>query len=204
MSEKKTSGEFFKDEKELKITSEELPKEKEDKKEDKKSKWLKWVCIILALLLLLLLCFKGCGNFPGIAPNMNISNLLELDPNAGEYKETPKADNKAQGIAIPGWNELYLQKDTKEVTVDFYNPDANEGKYYLTFEIRLPDNSEQGYEVLYKSGLVQSGNHIQNITLSHELKLGTYDATIHIQPYKMNQEQTATNNADIQTKLIVK
>ncbi len=133
----------------------------------------------------------------------NTPDVPERDPNAGEYVE-PKKDNAAQkGISIPGWNSIIIPKNEKEVAVDFYNPEANEGQYHLTFELRLPDDSEQGYEVLYKSGLVDPGLHIQNITLSRELDEGVYDALIHVQPYRMDEQKTATNNADMQTKLIV-
>ncbi len=131
------------------------------------------------------------------------SDAPEPDINAGEYVE-PEADNTvSKGISVPGWNSLSIPKNKKEVTVDFYNPEENEGLYHLTFELRLPDESEQGYEVLYKSGLVDPGLHIQNITLSRELDAGIYDAMIHVQPYRMDEQKTATNNADMQTQLIV-
>lgn len=131
-------------------------------------------------------------------------DVPEIDPNAGEYV-SPETDNTAsKGISIPGWNYLNIPEHKKDVSVDFYNPEENEGLYHLTFELRLPDESEQGYEVLYKSGLVDPGLHIQNITLSRELDAGTYDATIHVQPYRMDEQKTATNNADMQTQLIVK
>ncbi len=142
------------------------------------------------------------------ADNTSVSDeynpdIPELDLNAGEYVE-PETDNTvSKGISIPGWNSLNIPENKKEVTVDFYNPEENKGLYHLTFELRIPDESEQGYEVLYKSGLVEPGLHIQNITLSRELDAGTYDAVIHVQPYRMNEQKTATNNADMQTKLIV-
>lgn len=131
-------------------------------------------------------------------------DIPERDPNAGEYVDPDDDDTASKGISIPGWNTLNIPEHKKDVAVDFYNPEANKNRYQLTFELRLPDDSEQGYEVLYKSGLVDPGLHIQNITLSRELDAGTYDATIHVQPYRMDEEKTATNNADMQTQLIVK
>lgn len=127
---------------------------------------------------------------------------LVVDPNQGDYVAPEK--EVAQGIAIPGWGEITLPPDTTEIVVDFYNPDENAGKYYLTFELRLPDSSEQGYEVLYKSGLIEPGKHIQKITLAHGLAAGEYEGTIHVQPYKMDDNKTPTNNADLKTKLVVK
>lgn len=132
-----------------------------------------------------------------------VSDAPDIDPNAGEYVEPKKEETVSKGISIPGWDALNIPKNEKEVTVDFYNPEENTGMYYLTFELRIPDESEQGYEVLYKSGLVDPGLHIQNITLSRELSSGDYDAIIHVQPYCMDEQKTATNNADMQTQLIV-
>lgn len=128
---------------------------------------------------------------------------LKPDPNAGEYVEPVKQETESGGVSVPGWSSLDIPADTSEVTVDFFNPEENEGKYSLTFELRLPDESEQGYEVLYSSGLVDAGLHIQKINLSRGLEAGVYDATIHVQPYRMDENRTATNNADLKTKLIV-
>lgn len=126
--------------------------------------------------------------------------LLPIDTSAGDYvpPET-SAPAPASGIAIPGWGKITIPADQKEVSVDFPNPEANTGKYYLTFELRLKDTGE----VLYTSGLVPPGKHIQHITLSRELEKGTYKAVIHVQPYKMDQAQTPTNNANMETDLIV-
>lgn len=128
---------------------------------------------------------------------------LQLDENAGEYVEPTKAQQVSQGVSIPGWGSITIPAASKEIEVDFFNPEENEDLYYLTFELRLPDNSEQGYEVLYTSGLVKPGLHIQKVNLSRELKAGTYNAVIHVQPYRMDENKTATNNADLKTELIV-
>lgn len=196
---------------------------KSSERKKKLSNRLKSLAIAIPLALLMLI-IPNAGEIPFInhkktsdtgdtsvsdayRPDGRRSDAPELDPNAGEYvdprsKDTG-ADNKSKGIAVPGWGSLRIPKNEKEVTVDFYNPEANEGQYSMTFELRLPDESEQGYEVLYKSGLINPGLHIQNITLSRELDEGVYNATIHVQPYRMNEEKTATNNADMKTQLIV-
>jgi len=129
---------------------------------------------------------------------------LQIDKNAGEYVAAPVASQApSQGIAIPGWGGLNFAAGQTEQTVDFYNPEANAGLYYLTFELRLPDASPQGYEVLYTSGLVEPNMHIQSITLSRPLEAGEYDAVIHVQPYRMDETKSPTNNADMKTVLYV-
>lgn len=167
----------------------------------KRSKWLKVLAVAVPAVLIAV-GVQELRESPSDFGDAPVSDVPEIDPNAGEYVE-PESEKANDGIAVPGWNMLSIPKNEKEVAVDFYNPEANEGRYQMTFELRLPDNSEQGYEVLYKSGLVNPGLHIQNITLSRELDEGVYDAMIHVQPYKMDDQKTPTNNADMQTQLIV-
>ncbi|MBQ6860842.1 MAG: hypothetical protein IJO08_04275 [Clostridia bacterium] len=159
--------------------------------------------IIIGLMLGILLGIKGMMNSETEDENKGGVGLV-VDPNAGEYVAPEVEEVPTQGVAIPGWSTITIPANTKDVTVDFTNPIANKDLYYLTFELRLIDNSKKGYEVLYKSGLVEPGLHIQKITLSKELAVGEYDAVVHVQPYRMNEEQTPTNNADMKTKLIVK
>ncbi|MCM1505803.1 MAG: hypothetical protein NC177_01530 [Ruminococcus flavefaciens] len=129
---------------------------------------------------------------------------LQKDPNAGEYVEPVKQETENSGVSVPGWSSLNIPAETSEVTtVDFFNPEENAEKYSLTFELRIPEEDGEGYEVLYTSGLVDPGLHIQKINLSRGLEAGVYDAIIHVQPYRMDENNTATNNADLQTKLIV-
>ena len=185
-------------------------------KEEKKNKWALPVAFIV-IALLFIVTFIGlyqCYNRPCNCENCICcedatgnkkpdKDVPELDPNAGDYV-APEPAGPAKGVAIPGWDKLIIPAgQTNNITVDFYNPAANEGLYYLTFELRLPNNSEQGYEVLYKSGLIEADKHIQSINLSRALSAGEYDAIIHVQPYRVD-DKTITNNADLKTKLVVK
>ena len=143
------------------------------------------------------------GDKPPVAqaPTPSPKPKLEVDPNAGVYvppEPTPQPDSG--GIAIPGWGSITLPANQTEVTVDFPNPEANEGRYYLSFALRLKETGEE----LYVSGLVPPGQTIQTITLSRPLEAGSYPAVVHVQPYKMDEAQTPTNNADMETELIVK
>ena len=166
------------------------------------TRWKKWSLFVSALALVSLL---GVGIGIGISQGDTPKNPggVQLDPNQGGYQD-PDSDGgtASQGVAIPGWGVMAIPANQREVTVDFYNPKQNEGRYYLTFELRLPDGNG-GYEVLYRSGLIEAGNHIQKITLSHGLAEGIYDAVIFVQPYRTDGV-TPTNNAETQTRLIVK
>ena len=164
--------------------------------------WLVFLLLIcLALGLVGFLLTKGVKT---VDPAENFYGVgLAIDPNATEAQPTESGSNMEQNVTIAGIGVVTMPANQKEVTVDFYNPQENKGLFYLTFELRVRDSSPQGYEVLYTSGFVEPGKHIYEIELSREMKKGVYDAVIHVQPYRMDQEMTRTNNADIVTRLIV-
>ncbi|MDE5558029.1 MAG: hypothetical protein K2J32_10145 [Ruminococcus sp.] len=169
------------------------------------SKWLKFLIASVSVASIAVGVYTYLNNTDlSDTPFGNfISDAPDIDPNAGKYVAPEEDENVSKGISIPGWDTINIPEHATDVSVDFYNPEENSEMYYLTFELRLPNESEDGYEVLYKSGLVDPGLHIQNITLSHELEAGAYDAIVHVQPYCMDEQKTATNNADMQTQLIV-
>lgn len=129
---------------------------------------------------------------------------LRVDANAGEYVAPEINQTSQPGVAIPGWGTMIIPAGvTKITTVDFYNPEANNGTYYLTFELLIPKTGSSEYESLYKSDLIPPGLHVQTINLTRPLAAGTYDAVIHVQPYRI-ADKSPTNNADARTTLIVK
>ena len=175
-------------------------------KSNDKSYNRKW---LLPLLIFLLLILIGVGIWIGVSLSNQPDDPtpgpggVQLDPNQGGYVDPNQGSNQSsQGVAIPGWGAIIMPPNTTEITVDFYNPEANKDLYYLTFELRLSDGNG-GYETLYKSGLIEAGNHIQKITLSRGLAEGTYNAVIFVQPYRMDGV-TPTNNAETEVVLIVK
>lgn len=185
---------------------------KEEKKENNRARRFVIYGLLAIIIILILLLLHQCGNGNiggggdgggGIhIGGVTDPNLPDEDPNQGDYvkPETPEVG----GVAIPGWGKLTIPVNTsKDIVVDFFNPDANAEKYYLTFELRIPANNAQGYEVLYKSGLIAPGKHIQKIDLTRGLPAGTYNAILHVQPYRMS-DKSMTNNADLKLELVVK
>ena len=128
---------------------------------------------------------------------------MTIEEDDGEYVASDEDDAESRpGVAIPGWGTIRIAADQTDVEVDFYNPEDNKGYYYLTYEILLPDEeSEDGYETIYASGLIQPGDHVRNITLEHPLEAGEYEAVIHVQPYAI-EDETPTNNANFDTIII--
>ena len=130
---------------------------------------------------------------------------LEIDPNAGELL-TPTPAPTEPGVAIPGWGSITLPAGVTEAATTLKNPEANEGWYYLTFEMRLPtvdeETGEERYEVLFTTGLIPPGQYCNQVTLTRALEAGEYNVILHVQPYRMS-DKTPTNNADTETLLIV-
>ena len=128
----------------------------------------------------------------------------KIDDNqiTGEEADAAKAD-ELPGIVIGGVMEIDAVAGEKVIkNINLRNDAANTGYYYLTYELRLPDGSEDGYETLFKTDLIEPGNVIQNIEISRALEEGEYDAYLFVQPYLIS-DKTVLNNANMSTKLIV-
>lgn len=187
-----------------------MKRDPEKEERDSKRKWL--ILLLLFLLFLLGILFGIFFQHKYVSGNVHSETAavqggvgLTIDPNAvkAPSQKPEKENTEEQGVAISGKGSIIASEGEREATVDFYNPEENSGLYYLTFELRLYNDSEQGYEVLYTSGLVEPGKHINEITLSRKLEKGEYKAAVHVQPYRMNENKTPTNNADMEIKLIV-
>ena len=167
----------------------------EAKKGKNRGLYIVLILILIALIGVCVLLFQLLGQ-----EDTNTGGVgLTVDKDAGEFVAPETESSNQKGVSIPGWGTITIPANTTDITVDFFNPEANADLYYLTFELALSDG-----EVLYTSGLVEPGKHIQKITLSRGLEAGEYDAVIHVQPYKMDEDKTPTNNADMKTTLVVK
>ena len=172
------------------------------------SKLLWGLVIVLALILLTLLAclFFAENETPTapvatatpVAPVATATSKLEIDPNAGALI-TPTPAPQAPGVAIPGWGSLKFPSGVTEVYTTFKNPEANDGWYYLTFELSFKDTNE----VIFTTGLIPPGQYCNKVTLTRPLEPGEYTAVMHVQPYRMDANLTPTNNANMETLLIV-
>lgn len=173
-----------------------------------KKKTLLWIAVALAVVLVgLIVWFVVGGNtVPTAQPvptaavqsTASAAPKLEIDANAGALI-TPTPAPTEPGIAIPGWGSITLPAGVTEAAASLQNPEENEGWYYMTFELRLKDTDE----VIFTTGLIPPGQYCNKVTLTHPLEKGEYAAVVHVQPYRMDENQTPTNNADMETTLIV-
>ncbi|MBR3796539.1 MAG: hypothetical protein IKK34_11045 [Clostridia bacterium] len=204
---------------------EQTPRRRRRPKPRKKSRWpliavLAAILVLLALIVYLLFSILGGRQSP--APQVSpvpaaastpvpdateipeayviatLAPKLEIDPNAGALI-TPTPAPQEPGVAIPGWGSMTIPAGVTEVQTSMQNPAANEGWYYLTFQLRMKDTGE----VLFTTGLIPPGQYCNKVTLTRALEPGEYPAIIHVQPYRIS-DQSPTNNADMETVLIVK
>lgn len=149
-------------------------------------------------LIILSLCIIGVISFFIIWKNYQVpdKDVPAIEQNLGDQETTSSAST---GIAIPGWGDMTIPAGETEVSVKMPNPTQNADKYYLSFEIILADSGE----VLAQTGLVPPGETVNKVSLSRPLEAGQYQAVIHVQPYKMNDEQTPTNDANVEVTLNV-
>lgn len=161
-----------------------------------------WPFVLIALLFLVIIMLVYAlihQPVPGSEPPAETDRpALTVDPNAGE-KITPTPAPTEPGIAIPGWTSIKLPAGATEAYVSLNNLEDNAGWYYLTFELRLKETNE----VIFTTGLIPPGQYVNKVILTRELEAGTYPAILHVQPYRMADAQSPTNNADLDIQMIV-
>ena len=125
---------------------------------------------------------------------------LTVDPYSGTYVAPEKAETEEDsgGIAIPGWGSIRIKAGEKLVDVNLENPADNKDCYNMSFTLYLKGETEP----LAETGLIRPGESALKLELSRPLEAGEYEATVHVQPYRLTGN-SATNNADIETILIV-
>lgn len=180
------------------------PQNNEEKSNKIMKRLFQLVVILLLIIIIILLLLRSCGDGWQQQPTGPTGGGVGFDPNAGnDTKPDDPTTTKRPGVVVPGWPYISIPCDQLEVPVDFFNPEANAGWYHITFELRLPTDSGIGYEVLYTSGLVEAGKHIQKITLNRALPEGVYNAIIFVQPYRV-EDHSPTNNIELETEITAK
>ena len=130
-------------------------------------------------------------------PSPETTVSLVIDPNLGN---TPTPVPPEPGVAIPGWGSITLPVGKLEADVDLFNPEDNQGWYYLTFQLRLKESGE----VLFQTGLIPPGLRCTKVNLNRSLEAGEYSGVMHVQPYYIKDSPSPTNNADFDIRIIVR
>ncbi len=157
------------------------------------------------LLILLAIVLVGGGIFVGINWNhwfgeKEIPAAAEVDEDAQDYtgdREVYQGEKNTDTIDIPGFDVMNLKAGTTEQSVNLYNPEQN--TCYFQMSLLLPDGTQ-----LWKSGLVEPGKAVYEITLNQTLEAGEYEnATLKYECFAMDEEQTPLNGSEIKLTLNV-
>lgn len=143
------------------------------------------VITIVLLSLLLIFLLRSCGSTP--SPDVNT-----------EDNTTVTMEKNIDSIAIPGYEGLTLQADSKKQDLRLPNPEQN--TCYFQIALFLEDGT-----LLWQSELIEPGETSKPIVLEKELEEGTYPkAVLHYSCFEMNEELTSLNGAEIKVTLRVK
>ena len=155
-------------------------------------------CIVLLLITLILLLYSQLITSQknrSISPQATLP--LVIDSNLGH---TPTPAPPEPGVAIPGWSSIILPAGKLEADVDLFNPQDNQGWYYLTFQLRLKETGE----IIFQTGLIPPSLRCTKVDLYRSLESGEYNGVMHVQPYYIKEPPTPTNNADFDIQIIVR
>ena len=133
--------------------------------------------IKVLFLILLAVVLVGGGIFAGMNWNRWFGEepaaTADVDSNAEEYtgdRGTYTGKKNTDTIDIPGFDVMNLKANTKEQSVNLYNPEQN--SCYFKISLILADGTR-----LWQSGLVEPGKAIYNLTLEQALDAGEYADT---------------------------
>lgn len=106
-----------------------------------------------------------------------------------------EADDKPDGIRIPGYPRITIPAGTTDVTMNLMNPEGN--PCYFTFELILTDTDE----TIYTSKMVEPGKVITDVELSRGLEKGEYPAIVRISTASL-EDGSPMNGANVETVLV--
>lgn len=155
--------------------------------------------VLLSILALIIVLVSVVGFVHSSHNNKPLAEScgLILDENAQPYD--PSADfiaDNANGIAIPGYGDIYFPADETTVHLTLYNPEGN--NCLFRFELYIDSTAEP----IASTDLIEAGKAVDSITLSHPLQAGEHTLNIKVLPYTV-ENHTALNNALVRAKLYV-
>lgn len=152
----------------------------------------------ITLILLLAVILIGGGIFVGANWSQWFGKeqapIAELDDSAEDYtgdKDTYTGKKNTETIDIPGFDSMNIKADTKEQSVNLYNPKQN--TCYFKMSILLSDGTK-----LWESKLVAPDKAVYKITLNQALAAGTYeDCVLKYECFSLDENQTPLNGSEI-------
>lgn len=150
-----------------------------------------------AFMIMLSVLLVSGGMIVGINWNRwfgNESVPVDIDDSADDYtgnKETYTGKKNTDTIDIPGFDVMNLKADTKEQSVNLYNPGQN--TCYFKMSIYMNDGTK-----IWESKYVEPNKAIYKITLDKALAAGTYENCIlKYECFTMDDSLTPLNGSEI-------
>lgn len=152
-----------------------------------KSNSIIFIVILLSILVLLFALIVGRNSGP------------KLDSSVKDYVaniERPD-DWDSTRIAIPGFNEIKAKYGEGAAYVALWNPMDN--PVYFQYHIIMDKTGES----ILKTDLIPPGKAVTKLPLKKNLKPGTYDITLKINTYSLDDYTKSMNGGEVKTKLII-
>lgn len=99
---------------------------------------------------------------------------------------------ESRGISIPGFQSIVFYADSKEQSVNFFNPESNRALFKLTLYA-------EGKQIWQSDGYLKPGSAHYDITLSETLAEGEYNGELLYDCVSEEREQL--NSARIKFKI---
>ena len=123
---------------------------------------------------------------------------LVLDNNASDWEKTPE-NSVSEGIRIPGYGTITVKSGAEKVEMSLVNPKENP----CYFQFTLIAHTDDGDVTLYQSDLVEPGKAITEFEVENLPPKGTYQMTIAINTWSLENPESAMNGAEVATTLQV-
>lgn len=100
-------------------------------------------------------------------------------------------------ILLPGFETLYMDEGKNELYVALANPKGN--PCYFRYTIYMEGRDKE----IYQSGMIKPGDAVTTVKMPEKMKKGTYQLTLKIQSFSLNNYKTELNGGEMMANLIV-
>ena len=169
-----------------KMTEKHIPMRRTYKQKNRRLKraWLIILLIIIAAVVALTVCFV-------------LNNAEKNNPNEAAVSAGTEIEKNEDIISIPGYEGLTLKADTCIQELALNNPPQN--TCYFVITLYLEDGTE-----LWKSEMIEAGGVSKAMILNKELPAGNYPALLKYECFRMDDNKTPLNGAEMKLTLRVK
>lgn len=154
--------------------------------------------MVSGISLVVILIIGSIWYRPDTKQEKELNRGLVVSSDASDWeKELEDKSGQAQGIKIPGYGELTIDKNAETFYMSLVNPEGNPCYFKYTLEI------SETSEVLYDSELIEPGKAITEFAVENLPEKGDYELFINIGTYSLDDSLESMNGAQVKTLLHV-